>query len=121
MRSLYLEQAALPSRSQQLPNTEVPPRSHSSSRYFHPQPQTFYKSLPLHEQMFAGSKSNRMRNEELFPYEAEITSHTEIYHAEETHYLLLGRHAAPGLLLLHQKGYGRSCQVQRHLAQSDGV
>lgn len=50
MRSLYLEKAALPSRSQQLPNVEVPPRSHSSSRYFHLLLQTFYKSLPLHEQ-----------------------------------------------------------------------
>lgn len=32
-----------------------------------------------------------MRNEEVFPYEAEIMSHTEIYHAEESHFLLLGR------------------------------
>lgn len=36
-----------------------------------------------------------MINEELFPYEAEILSHTEIYHEEELQFLFLAKPAAP--------------------------
>lgn len=39
-----------------------------------------------------------MINEELFPYEAEILSHTEIYHEEELQFLFLAKPAAPWLL-----------------------